>query len=83
MCGPRAGIGCLTRYAPDGTEDRRVTFPAKKVCCVTFGGEDYPDMYVTTAGGDKKETDGEGAGALYRINLGIRGIEEHFSGVGI
>ena len=75
--------GCLTRYAPDGTEERRVTFPAKKVSCVTFGGEDYTDMYVTTAGGDKKETDGEGAGALYRINLGIRGIEEHFSGVGI
>ncbi len=75
--------GCLIRYAPDGTEERRVTFPARKVSCVTFGGEDYTDMYVTTAGGDQKDTDGEGAGALYRINLGIRGIEEHFSKVAI
>jgi sugar lactone lactonase YvrE len=74
---------CLTRFAPDGTEDRRISFPARKVSCVTFGGEDYTDMYVTTAGGDKKDTDGEGAGALYRINLGIRGIEEHYSRVGI
>lgn len=73
--------GCLTRYAPDGTVERKVEFPARKVSCVTFGGEDYTDMYVTTAGGHIKETDGEGAGALYRINLGIRGIEEHFSRV--
>ena len=75
--------GCLTRIAPDGTEERRVEFPARKVSCVTFGGEDYTDMYVTTAGGDKKDTDGEGAGALYRINLGIRGIEEHCSRISI
>ena len=74
---------CLTRYAPDGSEERRVGFPAKKVSCVTFGGDDYTDMYVTTAGGHQKDTDGEGAGALYRINLGIRGIEENFSRVGL
>ena len=74
---------CLTRYAPDGTVQRTVEFPARKVSCVTFGGEDYTDMYVTTAGGHLKETDGEGAGALYRINLGIRCIEEHYSRVGL
>ena len=73
----------LTRYAPDGSVDRTIEFPAKKVSCVTFGGEDYTDMYVTTAGGHIKDTDGEGAGALYRINLGIRGIEEHYSRVEI
>ena len=75
--------GCLTRISFDGIEERRVSFPARKVSCVTFGGEDYTDMYVTTAGGDQKEKDGEGGGALYRINLGIRGIEEHYSRVGL
>ncbi len=74
---------CLVRYAPDGTEDRRVEFPAKKVSCVTFGGEDYTDMYVTTAGGNQKEEDGAVAGALFRINLGIQGMAEFPSRVAL
>lgn len=74
---------CLVRYAPDGTEDRRIQFPAKKVSSVIFGGEDYMDIYVTTAGGDKKETDGPDAGALFRVNLGIRGVPEFRSRVGL
>lgn len=68
--------GCLVRYAPDGTEDRRIEFPAKKVSSVTFGGEDYTDIYVTTAGGNNKAEEGSGAGALFRLNLGIRGLPE-------
>lgn len=74
---------CLVRYAPDGTEDQRIQFPAKKVSSVIFGGEDYTDIYVTTAGGDKKETDGPDAGALFRVNLGIRGVPEFRSKVGL
>jgi sugar lactone lactonase YvrE len=72
---------CLIRFAPDGSEMLRIPFPAKKVSCATFGGEDYTDMYVTTAGGDKKETDGEHAGALFRLNIGVRGVPEFFSKV--
>jgi len=30
---------CLVRYAPNGVEERRVTFPAKQVSSVVFGGE--------------------------------------------
>ena len=74
--GARWDGGCLVRYAPDGTEVLRIQFPAKKVSSVTFGGEDYTDIYVTTAGGNKKETEGWGAGGLFRINLGIRGVPE-------
>ena len=72
----RWGSGCLVRYAPDGTEVLRINFPAKKVSSVTFGGEDYTDIYVTTAGGNDKEREGPGAGALFRLNLGIRGLPE-------
>ena len=68
--------GCLIRYTPDGREDRRIHFPAKKVSSVIFGGPDYTDMYVTTAGGNDKAENGPGAGALFRLRLGIRGVPE-------
>lgn len=79
----RWGGGCLVRYAPDGTEERRILFPAKKVSSVTFAGPDYTDMYVTTAGGDSKEEEGQGAGALFRLNLNIQGVPEFYSRVGL
>ena len=62
---------------------QRITFPVKKVSSVVFGGPDYSDMYVTTAGGDSKETDGAEAGSLYRLRLGIRGLPEFASRVGL
>ena len=67
---------CALRYAPDGTEDMRLPFPTKKVSCVTFGGLNYTDIYFTTAGGDNKAENGEAAGALFRIDVGIRGLPE-------
>ena len=81
--GARWDGGCLVRYAPDGSEDMRVRFPARKVSCVVFGGEDYADMYVTTAGGQNKAEEGSGAGALFRINLGIKGVPEFRSRVSL
>lgn len=74
---------CLIRYTPDGIEERRVEFPTKKVSCVTFGGPDYTDMYVTTAGGNNRTDNGATAGALYHLNLGIQGVPEFRSHVGL
>ena len=74
---------CLVRYAPGGSETLRIPYPAKKVSCATFGGPDYTDIYVTTAGGWDKSVEGPGAGALFRINLGIRGVPEFVSRVGL
>jgi D-xylonolactonase len=71
------------RYTPGGQEEWRVSFPAKKVSSVIFGGPDYADMYVTTAGGHQKEVDGPGAGALFRLRLGIKGVPEFYSRVGL
>ncbi len=73
--------GVLVRLAPDGTEALRIPFPARKVSSVIFGGEDYRDIYVTTAGGGNKATEGHGAGALFRLRLGIRGLPEFASRV--
>ncbi|MXY20353.1 MAG: SMP-30/gluconolactonase/LRE family protein [Dehalococcoidia bacterium] len=69
----------LYRFAPDGTEVARIDFPAKKVSSVIFGGRDLTDMYVTTAGGNDKPNEGPGAGALFRLNLGIKGKPEYLS----
>ena len=73
----------LFRYSPDGGLNRRIEFPANKVSCPTFGGEDYEDLYVTTAGGPDKATEGDGAGALFRLRPGIQGIPEFRSRIGL
>jgi len=74
---------CLVHYAADGAEKQRVEFPAKKVSSVIFGGDDYTDMYVTTAGGNTKEADGEQAGGLFRVNLGVQGVPEFVSRIAL
>ena len=73
----------LVRYTPQGVEERRIRFPAKQVSSVTFGGEDLKDIYVTTAGGDNKAENGPGAGALFRLRLGIKGLPEFYSRIKI
>ena len=40
-------------------------------------------MYVTTAGGEDKPNEGAGAGALFRMNTGVRGKPEFLSRVGL
>ena len=81
--GARWDGACIVRYAPDGSEDRRIEFPAKKVSSLIFGGGDYTDIYVTTAGGYNKPEEGPGAGALFHLNLGIPGLPEHRSCIGL
>ncbi|MCG8606618.1 SMP-30/gluconolactonase/LRE family protein [bacterium] len=75
--------GCLIRYTADGIEDLRIPFPARKVSSLTFGGRDYTDIYVTTAGGDNKLSEGKVAGGLFHLNLGIQGRPEFLSRVGL
>lgn len=69
--------GCVVRYSPDGRELMRLYVPgAVKVSSITFGGDDYSDIYLTTAGGDDKGSNGRNAGALFRVRLGIKGVPE-------
>jgi D-xylonolactonase len=69
----------IVRFSPEGREVLRVGLPARKVSCLTFGGRDHKDIYISTAGGDKREEEGPGAGALFRVNLGIAGRAEFAS----
>jgi sugar lactone lactonase YvrE len=41
---------CVVRYDPDGQEERRIPIPAKQVSSVTFGGPEFTDVFVTSAG---------------------------------
>ena len=74
---------CLVRYSPAGEEVMRVSFPVPKVSCVTFGGDDYTDMYVTTASVARRDVEGPLAGSLFHLNLGIKGIPEFRSRIGL
>ncbi len=79
----RWGGGSVVRYTPDGAEERRLAFPARRISSLTFGGPDYADLYVTTAGGQDKTTFGPGAGALFRVRPGVRGVPEFRSRIGL
>ncbi|HLF26714.1 MAG TPA: SMP-30/gluconolactonase/LRE family protein [Anaerolineae bacterium] len=74
----RWGAGTIVRYTPDGREERRVQFPTLKITSLAFGGEDYRDVYVTSAGGDDSAAD-PAAGALFRLRSPIAGKPEFFS----
>ena len=69
----------LYRYAPDGTEVLRIPFPALKVTSMTFGGSDYSELYVSTAGGNERSQEGAGAGAIFHLQVGVKGVPEYTS----
>lgn len=76
--------GCVIRYDPDGREMRRIEVPgARKVSNVTFGGDDYKTMILTTAGGDDKSMNGVNAGALFAVDAGVGGVAEFRSRIGL
>ncbi|MFB6121387.1 MAG: SMP-30/gluconolactonase/LRE family protein [Halobacteriaceae archaeon] len=67
----------VVRFAPDGSEDARVRFPARKVASVAFGGEDYGTAFAPTAtAGYSRDVEGEGAGALFSFTPAVNGLPE-------
>ncbi len=68
--------GCIVRYSAGGEEMLRIQFPVKKVSSLTFGGSDFADLYITTAGGDKRKEEGREAGSLFRVRTTIQGVGE-------
>ena len=68
----------VVRYDPAGRPLDAIELPARKVSSVTFGGPEYGELYLTTAlTGGSRATEGEGAGALFRVpDVGVRGRPE-------
>jgi len=66
----------VVRHDPETAEElERIEVPAPKASSLTFGGEGYGDMYVTTAKGHDAEDDPP-AGSLFRIDAGVGGVPE-------
>ena len=57
----------IVRLSLDGSIDKRISIPARKVSSLTFGGDDYSDLYITTAGGNTRDEDGPLSGATFSI----------------
>ena len=74
---------CIVQMDASGRIERRISLPVPKTSSLTFGGEDYADIYVTTAGGDRKQEEGPLAGALFRLKTEARGMPEFFSRIRI
>lgn len=68
--------GCIVRYRPDGVIERRYPIPTPKVTSLIFGGDNYTDLYVTTAGGGDRSANGPLAGSVFRLRPGVRGLPE-------
>lgn len=72
--------GRLVRYAPDGSVDRIIDMPVKKVTSVMFGGPKLDILFVTSmAKPPLPRFPGDGAmrGSLFAIHdLGIKGLPE-------
>ena len=72
--------GKIVRYAPDGTVDRVVDMPVKKVTSAMFGGPDLDILYVTSMARPplpRFPDDPIAAGSLFAITgLGVTGVPE-------
>ena len=60
----------LLRFTPDGQLAETVPMPAAKCSSLCFAGDDLRDIYVTTAGGDRRDAKDPQAGALFRLRGG-------------
>ncbi|MGA8151375.1 MAG: SMP-30/gluconolactonase/LRE family protein [Terriglobales bacterium] len=70
---------CIVRFQPDGNVEKKIMLPARKVSSLSFGGSEYSDLYITTAGGNSKKEDGQLAGGLFRLEGQVPGLPEFFS----
>ena len=72
--------GRIVRYAPDGTVDRIIDMPVKKVTSVMFGGPELDILFVTSMAKPplpRFPDDGPLRGSLFAIHgLGVRGLPE-------
>ncbi len=59
--------GRIVRLAENGAIEDEVKLPTKKISSLSFGGKDYSEIYITSAGGDSKSENGAAAGGLFRV----------------
>lgn len=75
--------GCVVCYAPDGKVKTKIELPANKITSVMFGGDDFSDLYVTSASKDETGPEARHAGDLFRVRAGAKGRPEFPSRIGL
>jgi D-xylono/L-arabinono-1,4-lactonase len=68
--------GMVIRSTPQGEIVQRIPFPVKHTTSLTFANPHHDTLYITTAKGDRNPDSSIGAGALFRLNVGVSGIPE-------
>lgn len=71
--------GRIVRFAENGTIEDEIELPTKKISSLSFGGKEYTEIYITSAGGDSKSDNGPTAGGLFRVRGKSRGRPEFLS----
>lgn len=69
--------GCVRRYAADGSLQRELALPVRRVTACAFGGPELSDLYVTTASyglSDEELAAQPLAGALFRFATETEGV---------
>ena len=72
----------MVRYAPDGSIDRIIEMPVKKVTSLAFGGKDLDVLFVTSMSQPplpRFPGDNQLRGSVFAIyGLGIQGVAETY-----
>ncbi|KAI0603453.1 regucalcin [Biscogniauxia sp. FL1348] len=66
---------CVLKISPAGEVVGRVSLPTRNVTCVQFVGT---ELFITTAGmeeGEGTDREVELSGAVFRVDVGVRGLE--------
>ena len=69
-----ANQSAVHRYSPEGKLDQVINLPATKVTACTFGGVNLDELYITTSREDLPEGEEPRAGALFRVEPGVKGM---------
>jgi D-xylono/L-arabinono-1,4-lactonase len=69
----------LIRYTPTGKKLIEYNFTISKISCVTFGGKNYSELFVTTANYPWNESDYEKqyAGSVFVLKQEVCGLPEY------
>ena len=72
------------RYSSNGKYHSKIALPVEKVSCVTFGGDSYDDVFISTARGDNAPDPGESnynaaAGDIFHMKAEVKGRPERLS----
>ena len=82
----------IYRYSPEGQQVMDLELPVPKISCVTFGGENYDRLFISSARGEEKcvslqdkwsPTNANPAGDIFHHQIDIKGRPELLSRVGL